>query len=65
MVQVVLTNVRGQNTSQVTWNTLTSSIMLSSLVALLRMVRERLRRMVRRHTTFPVLELPYTWYLIG
>ena len=56
MIQLVVANVRGQNTGQVTWNIATSSIVFvsSSVLALLMMVRETVRQMERRHTTFPV-----------
>ena len=53
MIEPVLTNVRGQNTSQVTWN-IHIQVMVVAKVDLLMMVRERLRQMVMRQTTLPV-----------
>ena len=49
-----MTNVRGQNTSQVTWNIHILVVVVMVVVDLLMMVRERLRQMVRRQTTLPV-----------
>ena len=37
----------------------------SSVAALLARLRQTVRQRVRRLTTFPVPELPYTWYLRG
>ena len=54
MIEPVLTNVRGQNTSQVTWNIHILVVVVVVVVDLLMMVRERLRQMVRRQTTLPV-----------